>query len=50
MAQDVRAGYDKAAASTPMIKSVIPVGEAWVRRCKLGLRIPTRTTALSRQG
>ncbi len=31
MAKDVRAGYDKAAATSPAIKSVIPVGEAWIR-------------------
>ena len=31
MAQDVRKGYDQAAASTPGLKPVIPVGEAWIR-------------------
>jgi hypothetical protein len=31
MAHDVRAGYDKAAATSPAVKSVIPVGEAWIR-------------------
>lgn len=31
MARDVRAAYDKAAATSPAIKSVIPVGEAWNR-------------------
>jgi hypothetical protein len=31
MARDVRAAYDKAAATSPAIKSVIPVGEAWIR-------------------
>ena len=31
MARDVRAGYDQAAAGTPRIQGVVPVGEAWVR-------------------
>jgi hypothetical protein len=31
MARDVRAAYDKAAATSPAIRSVIPVGEAWNR-------------------
>ena len=31
MAHDLRAGYDKAAAATPGIKPVIPVGDAWIR-------------------
>jgi len=31
MAKDVRAGYDLAAKVSPVIKGVIPVGEAWVR-------------------
>ena len=31
MARDVRAGYDQAAATSPAIKAVIPVGEAWTR-------------------
>jgi hypothetical protein len=37
MAKDVRAGYDKAAASTPLIKGVVPVGEAWVRAMQTGV-------------
>lgn len=37
MAHDVRAGYDKAAASTPIIRSVVPVGEAWVRAMQAGV-------------
>ncbi len=37
MAMDVRAGYDKAAAATPAIKSIVPVGEAWNRAFKSGL-------------
>ena len=31
MAADVRAAYDRAAASSPHIRAVIPVGEAWNR-------------------
>lgn len=31
MALDVRAAYDRAAANTPEIRGVIPVGEAWSR-------------------
>jgi len=40
MARDVRAGYDKAAATSPAIKSVIPVGEAWLRAIDTGLADP----------
>jgi hypothetical protein len=40
MAIDVRAGYDKASATSPSIKSVIPVGEAWNRAMKSGLADP----------
>ncbi len=36
MAADVRAGYDLAKASTPQIKGVVPVGEAWVRAIQSG--------------
>jgi len=36
MALDVRAGYDKAAASSG-IQRVVPVGEAWVRAIQSGL-------------
>jgi hypothetical protein len=36
MAKDVRAGYDKAAAGTPIVKGVIPVGEAWNRAIRSG--------------
>lgn len=31
MALDVRAGYDRAAATSPAIRGVIPVGQAWNR-------------------
>ena len=40
MARDVRAGYDKAAAATPSIKSVIPVGDAWIRAIQTGVADP----------
>lgn len=36
MANDVRSGYDKAAAGTPIVKGVIPVGEAWGRAIRTG--------------
>jgi hypothetical protein len=37
MAADVRAGYDKAAAGSAIVKGVIPVGEAWGRAIRTGL-------------
>jgi hypothetical protein len=37
MALDVRAGYDKAATTSPSIKAVVPVGEAWNRAFKTGV-------------
>ena len=37
MAKDVRAGYDKAAASTSLIKGVVPVGQAWTRAIQSGV-------------
>jgi hypothetical protein len=40
MARDVRAAYDKAAASAPGVKSVIPVGEAWMRAVSTGVADP----------
>lgn len=40
MALDVRAGYDLAAAGTPFIHGVIPVGEAWNRAIKTGFADP----------
>ena len=40
MARDVRAGYDKAAATSPAVKSVIPVGEAWMRAIDTGVADP----------
>jgi hypothetical protein len=40
MAQDVRAAYDLAVAGTPLIRGVIPVGEAWNRAIKTGVADP----------
>ena len=40
MANDVRAGYDKAAAAAPGVKSVNGVGEAWTHAMKLGIADP----------
>ena len=40
MARDVRAGYDKAKATSPAIKSVIPVGDAWMRAIETGVADP----------
>ncbi|WP_205962825.1 PEP-CTERM sorting domain-containing protein [Pararobbsia silviterrae] len=37
MTHDVRAGYDQAAAATPGLKPVIPVGEAWLRAIQTGV-------------
>src|ERR1700761_176253 len=37
MAHDLRTGYDKAAAATPGIKPVIPVGDAWIRAIRTGV-------------
>lgn len=37
MANDVRAGYDKAAAAAPLVKGVIPVGQAWSRAMQRGV-------------
>ena len=37
MAHDLRAGYDKAAAATPGLKPVIPVGDAWIRAIRTGV-------------
>jgi hypothetical protein len=41
MGGDVRAGYDQAAASAaPIVKGVIPVGDAWLRAMQSGLADP----------
>jgi hypothetical protein len=36
MARDVRRAYDQAAAATPMVKAVVPVGDAWNRAIETG--------------
>jgi hypothetical protein len=36
MARDVRAAYDQAAAVTPQVRGVIPVGESWLRAISTG--------------
>lgn len=40
MARDIRAAYDLAVASTPFIRGVIPVGEAWNRAMRTGVADP----------
>jgi hypothetical protein len=40
MALDIRAAYDLAAAGTPAIRGVIPVGEAWNRAMAAGVADP----------
>jgi len=40
MAKDVRAGYDLAAANCPLIRGVVPVGEAWNRAMAGGVADP----------
>ena len=37
MARDLRAAYDKAAAATPGLKPVVPVGDAWIRAMRAGV-------------
>jgi len=37
MAQDVRSGYNQAAAASPAVKAVIPVGDAWIRAMHSGV-------------
>ncbi|MEY2878929.1 MAG: hypothetical protein RLZZ15_1309 [Verrucomicrobiota bacterium] len=37
MALDIRAAYDRAAATSPAIRAVVPVGEAWNRAMKTGV-------------
>lgn len=37
MAHDVRVGYDQAAAATPGLKPVVPVGDAWIRAIRTGV-------------
>ena len=40
MALDIRRAYDLAAAHTPAIRGVIPVGEAWTRAIESGVADP----------
>lgn len=40
MALEVRAAYNQAAANSPHIRGVIPVGEAWVRAMRTGVADP----------
>ena len=40
MARDVRAGYDRAAATSPAIRGVLPVGQAWNRAMDTGVADP----------
>ena len=37
MARDVRAAYDRAAAATPQVRGIIPVGESWLRAIRAGV-------------
>lgn len=36
MARDIRAAYDQAAAATPQVRGVIPLGESWLRAISSG--------------
>lgn len=36
MARDLRVAYDQAAAATPQVRGVIPVGESWLRAIHTG--------------
>lgn len=47
MALDVRAAYDSAAANTPFIHDVIPVGEAFNRAMKAGVADPNPYDGIS---
>lgn len=40
MERDVRAGYDQAAAASPLIHGVVPVGAAWNRAIETGFVAP----------
>lgn len=37
MARDIRSAYDGAAATTPQVRGVIPVGESWLRAIRAGV-------------
>ena len=47
MAKDIRAGCDLAAASSGLIKGVIPVGQAWTRAMEAGVADPNPYDGLS---
>lgn len=47
MANDVRAAYDQAAANTPKVNAVIPVGEAWNRAMQNGVADPNPYDGIS---
>jgi hypothetical protein len=40
MAAEVQEGYERAAQTSPAIKSVIPVGHAWIRAIETGVADP----------
>ncbi len=40
MALDVRAAYDRAAAGSPHLRGVIPVGQSWIRAMQTGVADP----------
>lgn len=40
MARDLRAAYNQAAAATPQVRGVIPLGEAWLRAFRDGFADP----------
>ncbi|PAW66437.1 MAG: hypothetical protein B9S34_08090 [Opitutia bacterium Tous-C1TDCM] len=40
MTRDVRSAYDQAAAASPHIRGVIPVGESWLRAMQTGVADP----------
>jgi hypothetical protein len=44
MASDVRAGYDLTKATTPGVRAVLPVGEAWLRAMHEGWPTPIPMT------
>jgi hypothetical protein len=40
MTRDIRAAYDQAAAATPQVRGVIPVGQSWLRAIASGFADP----------
>lgn len=47
MALDIRQAYERAAAGTPFVSGVIPVGEAWLRAMKYGVADPNPYDGIS---